>query len=257
MWINDREKRAQGLPLAERALALYDVTRVPRWWERPEVTRLAGPARERLRGEASVLLMLVARALAFDAEAAPPRPDRQVLLRTALLRNEQAEACLPPGDVPAALWSQRAELLGKLGRREEAERRRAADLTPPKTARDHYLAGVEFAARSRYREALDELDLASSLEPKHYWACYVAGWCTRPWARTTWPSAVTRPARRSARPRRRRGTTARSCNCEQKYSRAEADLGQAIRLRPDSPTPTSTGRWPRSRRASSARPRTT
>src|SRR5262249_32889586 len=134
------------------------------------------------------------------------------------------------------LWDQRADLLRRLDRAEDADRaaERAKD-TPVTTARDHYLSGMESLAAGQQREALRLLRRSAELDPGYYWtymslglsheamgqfadaaACYTT-------AIALWPDY-----HGGYEARGRVGLRLRD------YQRAMADLDKAVELNPDS-----------------------
>ncbi len=188
----DRRQLDEGIVRCWQALDQYQVFGERDWQGLPSVRHLPAAERERLRGELAELLLLLARATSLSAApgsagvppaqdaggtpALPKAVDEQ--LHTALRLNERAEALCPEEIQGPVLWAQRAELLGQLGRGEEARalREKAGQLLP-RTARDRYLAAAEHAARGRYRQAVPLLQEAVQEDPQHYWAWFVLGHC--------------------------------------------------------------------------------
>jgi serine/threonine protein kinase/Tfp pilus assembly protein PilF len=160
---DDREQEAEGSALARRALGRYGVLEPGDWRDRPAVVRLAPAARQQLASEAGELLLL----LAGTAEPAE-----------GLRMNEIAQACFSRDEVPRGLWRQRADLLDRLGRADEASglRQRASKLHPSGPA-DRYLLARDHARQGRYREAIDQLRRVLDDDPENFAAWYLLGNC--------------------------------------------------------------------------------
>jgi tetratricopeptide (TPR) repeat protein len=133
------------------------------WRDRPAVARLPQQAREQLAGEAGELLLL----LAPTAE-----------LAEGLRMNEIAQACFTPDETPRGLWQQRADLLDRLGRTDQARplRERASRMGPSSPA-DRYLLARDHARGGRYREAVDLLRRLLADDPENFAAWYLLGNC--------------------------------------------------------------------------------
>jgi serine/threonine protein kinase/tetratricopeptide (TPR) repeat protein len=130
-----------------------------------------------MRKNASELLVLLARGAALRAANESDAAVRQSLVSEALCFNERAEVFRSDSD-SRVLRSQRAELLGLLGREEESRKLAAEALsTPLRTAADHYLVAAEYAAAGRYREALSLVEKVTDEDPQDYWAWFLRGVC--------------------------------------------------------------------------------
>jgi serine/threonine protein kinase/tetratricopeptide (TPR) repeat protein len=168
----------RGIALGRELLGRYQVHHNPRWTELPAVRHLSAEDQGRLRQGLGELLLLVAQGVSLRAEGDAGGPADADLALEALALNRRAEACFPAGDQPRALWLQRAQLLNLLGDDGAAHQARAAaEATPPRTARDHYLLGTEHAARGRYREALPYFEAAARRDPQAFWPAFLQGLC--------------------------------------------------------------------------------
>jgi len=154
---------AQGVGACEETLALYGVLTDDDWQEGDLWRRLASVEREE---NARELLLLLARGRVQQA------PDDQQMLRGALRLLDKAEALrrLPP---TPALWEDRADYLDRLGETQQAQAaRRQAKSLKPATARDYCLLAASLVRRDGVHAgpALQALEQALGLNPKHYWA---------------------------------------------------------------------------------------
>jgi tetratricopeptide (TPR) repeat protein len=173
----DGPRRRQGMAACLRALEDYPIGG-GRGWRAADLVRHLDPAdRARLsegRGEA---LWLLAQATWLEA-AEGPGGDAGEGARRALALNLEAEDCYPADGVPAALLTQRAELLRRLGRPDEARRwGELASATPARTPRDYYLAAAEQVLMGRFESAASQLETATRLAPGLSWAWFLRGVC--------------------------------------------------------------------------------
>jgi serine/threonine protein kinase/tetratricopeptide (TPR) repeat protein len=131
-------------------------------WTPDAAFRDAGQ-RDEIRAACYTLLLLLA-----DFAAAEGR-DLDAALRLA----DRAAAVSAPTH---ACRVRRARFLDGLGRREEARRERElADETPPASALDHFLLGVERYRAGDLAAARRSFEAALGKQPAHYWAqCYFA-----------------------------------------------------------------------------------
>ena len=164
----------RGLAVCERTLALYDPPPGPSRREHPDWSRLGPDERRRVALDRRELLVLAAGARVLLAPG-----DRQAL-REALAQLDKADAM--PGLEPSrALWVDRARYLSLLGDAEGASAsQRRADTTPAHTVRDHYLLATSHArrgGRGSYDQAIDELNRALRVNPRHYWSIVLRGIC--------------------------------------------------------------------------------
>jgi eukaryotic-like serine/threonine-protein kinase len=154
---------AQGIAACEQTLALYGVLTSDQWQENESWRRLASVEREE---NARELLLLLARGRVQQT------PDDPRTLRGALRLLDKAEALrrLPP---TPALWEDRADYLDRLGAKEQAHAARGkAKSLKPATARDYCLLAASLVRRDgvHTRQAIEALEEALALNPKHYWA---------------------------------------------------------------------------------------
>jgi serine/threonine protein kinase/tetratricopeptide (TPR) repeat protein len=129
----------EGLALCRHVVAHYRVLDDPAWSKRPAVALLPAGDRDRLRREIGHLLLLDARALAWQAEAAADPARRAERLGLAARLNERAGAALGEDAPSRALLLQQSDLARLAGREDEARRLRLeAVAIPPRTTADRY-----------------------------------------------------------------------------------------------------------------------
>jgi tetratricopeptide (TPR) repeat protein len=129
----------EGLALCRRVVARYGILDNPSWTARPAVTLLPPDERDRLRREIGHLLLLDARAVAWQAEAAADPARRADHLQLAVRLNDRAGSAFGEGSPSRALLLQRSDLVRLAGREDEARRlRREAGAVPPRTTADRY-----------------------------------------------------------------------------------------------------------------------
>jgi tetratricopeptide (TPR) repeat protein len=169
----DHEQLDAGLAAGRDLLDRYRVLDDPHWPDRPAVRELPGADQDRLREMVGDALLLVAQGEASRAERQSPES-----ARTALDLNRRAADLFAAGEVPRAVWLQRARLLNLLGDAGGAARASdAAAAIPLRSARDQYLVGADHVAAGRYREAVPHLAAAGRLDPQHFWAAFLQGVC--------------------------------------------------------------------------------
>ena len=129
----------EGLTLCRQVLAHYGVLDDSVWSMRPAVALLPAGDRDRLRREVGHLLLLKARALAWQAEAVADPARRAERLELATRLNDRAGAALGEAAPSHALLLQRSDLARLAGREDEARRlRQEAGAVPPQTTADRY-----------------------------------------------------------------------------------------------------------------------
>jgi tetratricopeptide (TPR) repeat protein len=157
-----------GVAKCESALARYGLPGDPNWERRSEFRNLPGDEQRRVRAELTDACVLLARGHSLRAKDGAGE---------ALKANELAER-VSGGSPPRAVWEQRAELLRRVGKPEEAaksaERAKAA---PLEGARDYYLSGTEALSAGQHREALRLLRKAVDLDPADFAAHMSLGLC--------------------------------------------------------------------------------
>src|SRR5439155_12784369 len=126
-----------GIERGEAALARYGLPGDDAWDRRPTFRALSAEEQERVRARLTEACVFLARGYALRA-----RPgDSEALSRAAELNGLAGRI---GGDVPRAVWEQRARLLRRLGQPEEARRfdARSKEATL-RSGRDYYLSGWE------------------------------------------------------------------------------------------------------------------
>jgi serine/threonine protein kinase/Flp pilus assembly protein TadD len=129
----------EGVAICHRALAPYGVLDDQAWAARPVVALLPAEERDRLRREIGHLLLLDARAVTWQAEAAaaPARRADRLALASRLI--ELAGSAFGEAAPSRALGLQRSDLARLAGREDEARRlRQDAETVPPRTTADRY-----------------------------------------------------------------------------------------------------------------------
>lgn len=166
-----QDHQRQGIVVCKETLALYGVLDSDSWQQHPHWQRLAAEDRERLAEDTRELLLSLAWA---EVHGNPKDP---VVLTRALTLLQRAEAISSLAPC-RAIWENRAVYLERLGRAKEAElARKTAETIPPVSARDHYLLATTYARSGKYDQAVQELDQALRLNPRHYWSLVQRGIC--------------------------------------------------------------------------------
>jgi tetratricopeptide (TPR) repeat protein len=224
----------RGIRRGRQALASYGALDRPTWPDRAALRHLSAGEQDQLRKNASEMLVLLARGVALQASNQSDSTARQELLDEALRLNERAESCRPGTRGSRALWAQRAELAGLLGRVEEANELQAvARGTPLRTAQDQYLVAAEHVARGRFREALPLVEAVTGEDSQDFWAWFLRGVCHDQLSQTTQAIAcystciALAPQSPWAHLNR-----ALAYLRQQRYQQAAADLDVVIVLRP-------------------------
>ncbi len=148
----EREPREEGMALARRILDRYRILESPAWQETTLVSALAPEQREELREEMGELLLLLAGAVARQAQST-----------FSLRLNALAAGCYATDSIPKALWRQRADLARSAGDPREARSlQERAEATPAQKPRDRYLLLLaDYLQQGRLPEALPLLREAS------------------------------------------------------------------------------------------------
>jgi tetratricopeptide (TPR) repeat protein len=232
---DDAAQIEKGIAQGRDLLASYGVLDNPAWQEQTAVRRLSEVDQDRLRTSAADLLLLLARGLSLQALNQGEVSARQALVSEALRLNEMAESYSGAEHASRALWAQRADLLGLLGRDEEAKKLQTRALaTPLRTAADHYLVAAEHTAKGRYREALPLLTHVTAADPQDFWAWFLRGVChdhlsQGAEALACYNTCLALAPQSPWAYLNRAFTHLR----QQSYKQAAADLDQVIALRPD------------------------
>lgn len=163
-----------GVARCEAALARYGLPDAGRWERRTEFRALPAAEQERVRARLADACLLLARGHALRAK---PGTGADGPLGDALRANELAER-LVGADAARAVWEQRADLMRRLGRTEDAARcAERANAAPLASATDYYLSGTEALTAGRYREALRLLRKSVDLDPSDVAAHMSLGLC--------------------------------------------------------------------------------
>jgi tetratricopeptide (TPR) repeat protein len=165
----DSPRRKSAVGDARHAIATYGVFDRADWQAGPLVSYLPPADRDRLRDHVVELLFLL-------AQASAEHPDQ---VSEALKFNDLAAGCFSSSEQPPrAVLEQRAVLLAKLGRADEATRTAAeAGRLPDRGPTDCYLRGLQLYHMGRFGDALPLLVKATSDDPSHYFANFVRGNC--------------------------------------------------------------------------------
>jgi serine/threonine protein kinase/Flp pilus assembly protein TadD len=161
----------EGIRTCEHALGIYKVLDSSGWREPPDWGKAVAEERPVLAQEARDLLLLLAGARVRR------EPGKAEVLHGALRLLETAES-IPGLDPSRALWEDRAAYREALGDRDGAAqaRTRAVEIQPA-TAQEHYLVAMTYARSRRYDLAVQHLDRAVQLHPRHYWSFAQRGLC--------------------------------------------------------------------------------
>lgn len=151
-----------------KALERYPSPGDPDWERSRAVRHLSERDRADLRQEVGTVLLMLAHA---TARASADQSAGEEALRL----NQQAETCFPAGAIPRPLLSQRAELLERLNRPDEARALRNKPGTEPETSRALYLEGWEYARQGQYARAVPLLEQATRKDPAALWAWFLLG----------------------------------------------------------------------------------
>jgi serine/threonine protein kinase/tetratricopeptide (TPR) repeat protein len=175
---DDPSEIDKGVRRGREALASFGALDKPHWPDETSMRHLDADEQVRLRKNVSELLLLLARGAALQAANESNPAARQDFLAEALRLNERAESCSESRQASRALWAQRSELAGLLGRTEEAKKlSTVAQSTPLRTPADYYLVAAEHAAKGRYRDALPLLEQVTDEDPQDFWAWFLRGVC--------------------------------------------------------------------------------
>ena len=173
----DLARRAEGIAACRRALERFGVLDSPNWLRSTLVRDLPSKSRAELRDRAGELLMLWAGALARQV-VGPDQAGRTDLLRQALRRNAQAEACFAPGEIPRSFWIQRARLArlaGDVGGAANAEAQAAQ--TVVRSLKEYARLSLDNPAGATPPEMLAALAEASRQDPQDFGLWMYLGLC--------------------------------------------------------------------------------
>ena len=144
------------------------------WDRRSSFTALPKDQQLKLRQNLAEMCVLMARGTSAQTFTLA---DKTAGLQEAARWNAIAETV--SGEVPRAVFVQRAKLYQKLGRIEDAEAaaKKAGDDTAAWSAADHALEGNELLSQDQYAKALVHYRKALRLDPKLFWAHIGEGAC--------------------------------------------------------------------------------
>ncbi len=171
--LKERDHLQQGFRLCEDSLNRYGVLDRDDWQLSPRWTLLGPDERQRSAENVRELLMLLAGA----NMRLRPNDAAQAKRSLAWLDKAQRIDGLAP---TAALHEERAACLAASGRGQDAKSEQAkADGTPRSSARDHYLHATALIRKDAANSAaaLQALDQAIQLDPRHYWSWVQRGAC--------------------------------------------------------------------------------
>ena len=158
-------QREEGIALCREAVDRYEVLTSSHWIEGARVAPLDALDRRQLRRNVGDLLYFWARGVSWQASIAGA-DQRSSILKEATRLVESAEAAYPPGEVPRALWTLRADLARLDGRDDEAKRYAdRASATPLASPSDRLLEAGEKISRGRFGDALPYLLESIRIEP--------------------------------------------------------------------------------------------
>jgi serine/threonine protein kinase/tetratricopeptide (TPR) repeat protein len=161
----------EGLAVCEKTLALYGILEPDPWRQPPDWHHLEADDRQQVAATTRELLLMLAWARARIAAG------NKAGLKDSLSLLDRAEAieALAPSQ---ALYEDRALYLRQLGDEAGASAARTqAQQLRPTSASDHYLLATTYARNRRYAEAVEELEHALRLNPRHYWSVFQRGIC--------------------------------------------------------------------------------
>ncbi len=160
-----------GIDHCEKTLNTFEILKNPDWQAATAWNRLSVEDQKTLGEDARELLVI----LAWAKVRLAPQNTQEV--RSALGLLEIAEQI--KGLAPCrALWEERARFAGLMN--DEAlgsEARKNAEDILPASARDFYLMSTVHARRGEYKLALEDVEKALALSPRHYWARVQKGIC--------------------------------------------------------------------------------
>jgi serine/threonine protein kinase/tetratricopeptide (TPR) repeat protein len=168
---NDGQRPVETVEQAHKLLSQYHVDSDEHWYNGPDVVNLDDGLKHALRERLGGLCLSLA-AAAVDANADSDQVQR------ALEWNRLADRCFSTDRRPRVLWTQRAELLRRLGQVDEAEAvSESARAAPSQKAVDYYWGAFERAQRHEYQAAISSLEMATEEDPQLFWAWFQLGRC--------------------------------------------------------------------------------
>ena len=131
--VDDPLEIGAGIEHCESALARFGLPQDEAWDRRPTFSALPADEQQRVRGRLAEGCVLLARGYGLRAR---PGENETEQFERAIRINNLAER-VAGGDVPRAVWEQRASLLRRRGNTRDAERRGAAGSAPFRTGGDY------------------------------------------------------------------------------------------------------------------------
>jgi serine/threonine protein kinase/Tfp pilus assembly protein PilF len=165
-----------GVTLADETLERLGFGKRGEWQRGSWVGRLTPAEQSMLHERVTELILLEARARAYQAGRVGSEADQRLALEWAVRWLSSAERLDPKP--PAALYGERARYLAALGLSDEAacDRAREAE-TPPATGRDFALRGTALLAQGDPSRAEESLRRAIALDNRSFWAWFALGLC--------------------------------------------------------------------------------
>jgi eukaryotic-like serine/threonine-protein kinase len=162
----------------QRALDHYPLPQNSKLEELPAFRRLSAEQQRRTRADIGELLILLAAVCRLQSDSQASFSTADAAIHRAMELNHQAESIYPLGEVPAAVWQQRAILAADLGRADEAQRclTRVGEIKSEST-RDACMTACVGMAQRRFRAALPLWQKATTQDPQNVWAWYGLGNC--------------------------------------------------------------------------------
>jgi serine/threonine protein kinase/tetratricopeptide (TPR) repeat protein len=168
--LSDRERIAEGMSLANRALGRYQVRENPKWWDAPEVRRLSPADQGSLREEAGDVTLLLASVTALQARTGADS-DRPAGLRAALQLNQASASSYPDDTAPVLVQRQREGLVRALnGQRDVAREDVPLPGDDPQPAKDLCMIATDLMGGNRFTDALPLWRRAARQSPADLWA---------------------------------------------------------------------------------------
>ncbi len=164
----------EGMEKCKTALARYGLPEDDRWERRSEFRALPESEQQQVRARLADACLLLARGHSLRAKSGTGEDGP---LGDAVRANELAER-VAGGITTKAVWEQRAELMRRLGKMDDASRsaEQAKD-APLSSARDYYLSGTEALTNGHHREAQKLLRKSIELDPGNFESQLSLGLC--------------------------------------------------------------------------------
>jgi tetratricopeptide (TPR) repeat protein len=168
----------EGITLCQDVLGRYGVLDDPSWSKNPMVQLLPGEQRDRLREAIGQLLLLYARAVAWQAEATGDAARRSERIQLASRLNALAGSSLQAPGQSRALRLHRAELARLAGRADEARQlREQAEAIPLRTPMDRFWVVADRLDRGERHEILATIQDISRRDPQNFTNWLLMGNC--------------------------------------------------------------------------------